>query len=790
MLELNNQNPKGEAALPERCAYGMMFGALPKCDREGCKDNFLEYSASTGKYCCTGHNEWSKCTYEADVDDIQTKDWVMPDDYDDDFINNFKFVKHKKVNYIPPSQVKKSEESEESEDEEDEEKKKDEEEEKNKLEEEKKEKEHLPLGNYVIAFAGRLSLTQNKLKQIVEDAGGSYSTTVVGTVDYLITSSSELDSSSQKIKQAKQHNVPIMEESFIHDSVENNQKFTETESQEYCLWKPKSKKRKVEEMEQEGETETETGAEKQSSKRVKIQLKGDALVAVDSECKLAGETHVLQESTSNVYSANLNLTDITNDTNQYYILQVLRDDDDHNQHYLYRRWGRLGTTIGGSKIEDFNDKHDAIAQFTKLYFDKTANHWSDRKNFAKKPNKFYPVDVDFVCDVDAIQDTAVDKLLSENTHSQSQSTLNPAVRDLMSLIFDVKEMQKTLIEMEIDTNKMPLGRLSRVRLLEGFSVLKKIQEKLNQQTLKVQELEQQDEQQESKIKSTFRDAFIALSNEFYTKIPHVFEKNSSIPLIDSDHYIKQKNEMINTLMEMEIATSLINQSSSSGGKDVLLDHYNKLNTNLEPLDKKSKEFVMLNNYLLNTHASTHSNYKMEVLDIFKVERQGERELYLKHYKDVPNKQLLWHGSRLTNWAGILSQGLRIAPPEAPSTGYMFGKGVYFANMSSKSANYCFTSRDKNIGILILNEVALGDTYNRFGADYITTLPSGKQSTWGKGSTTPDTKDYQELDGVVVPMGKGVRSDANNTSLLYDEFITYDTKQSNIRYLFKTRFDYK
>jgi hypothetical protein len=28
------------------------------------------------------------------------------------------------------------------------------------------------------------------------------------------------------------------------------------------------------------------------------------------------------------------------------------------------------------------------------------------------------------------------------------------------------------------------------------------------------------------------------------------------------------------------------------------------------------------------------------------------------------------GSRLTNFIGILSQGLRIAPPEAPVTGYM------------------------------------------------------------------------------------------------------------------------
>ena len=111
--------------------------------------------------------------------------------------------------------------------------------------------------------------------------------------------------------------------------------------------------------------------------------------------------------------------------------------------------------------------------------------------------------------------------------------------------------------------------------------------------------------------------------------------------------------------------------------------------------------------------------------------------------------LLWHGSRLTNWVGILSQGLRVAPPEAPVTGYMvcshallslvhygvhppplpspppsplffpfpplpypptpspypqFGKGVYFADMCSKSANYCFATKKKNDGVLLLCEV--------------------------------------------------------------------------------------
>lgn len=105
--------------------------------------------------------------------------------------------------------------------------------------------------------------------------------------------------------------------------------------------------------------------------------------------------------------------------------------------------------------------------------------------------------------------------------------------------------------------------------------------------------------------------------------------------------------------------------------------------------------------------------------------------------DIHNKMLLWHGSRLTNFVGILSQGLRIAPPEAPVTGYMFGKGVYFADMSSKSANYCFTNSENNIGLLILCEVALGNCNEKMHADYnASNLPDGKHSTKGIGKIAP------------------------------------------------------
>lgn len=82
---------------------------------------------------------------------------------------------------------------------------------------------------------------------------------------------------------------------------------------------------------------------------------------------------------------------------------------------------------------------------------------------------------------------------------------------------------------------------------------------------------------------------------------------------------------------------------------------------------------------------------------------------------------MWHGSRLTNYVGIISQGLRIAPPEAPVTGYMFGKGVYFADMVSKSANYCFTNKTNNTGLMLLCEVALGNCNEKFYADYYANL---------------------------------------------------------------------
>lgn len=61
---------------------------------------------------------------------------------------------------------------------------------------------------------------------------------------------------------------------------------------------------------------------------------------------------------------------------------------------------------------------------------------------------------------------------------------------------------------------------------------------------------------------------------------------------------------------------------------------------------------------------------------------------------------------------------------------MFGKGVYFADMVSKSANYCRTSKSDPKGLMILCEVALGNMYELTGSKYVEKLPKGKHSTKG------------------------------------------------------------
>jgi poly [ADP-ribose] polymerase len=221
--------------------------------------------------------------------------------------------------------------------------------------------------------------------------------------------------------------------------------------------------------------------------------------------------------------------------------------------------------------------------------------------------------------------------------------------------------------------------------------------------------------------------------------------------------------------------------------------YTTLRADLVPVEKSDAQYKLVQKMITNTHAPTHKEYSLELVDLLSVARQGENFVGVEGH---PNT-LLWHGSRQGNFAGIISEGLRIAPKEAPSTGFMFGKGIYFADLVTKSSNYCYPSRNKGAtaeGYLLLCEVALGKRLEATAAEYFTAADiaaRGCDSTFGIGATRPDPRhDVTTPEGAIAPSGLPVRApEGKASSLLYNEYVVYNTTRVAMRYLVKVRFNY-
>ncbi|KAH3770057.1 poly [ADP-ribose] polymerase 2-like [Dreissena polymorpha] len=486
---------------------------------------------------------------------------------------------------------------------------------------------------------------------------------------------------------------------------------------------------------------------------------------VDTECPLLGKAHVFYEG-SDVYDCMLNQTNVSNNNNKYFLIQLLEEDSSKN-YYTWFRWGRVGYSGQNNLVRCGPNLEAAKKQFMKKFQDKTKNEWANRKKFVKVPGKYDMLEMDYTAK--GLDETdAPDLKKTKSNVKVPDSKLDKRLQSLIDLICDIKTMEEAVLEMQYDAKKAPLGKLTKDQIKAGYAALKKIDACVE--------------------KKDFGSALTQACDEFYTRIPHDFGMRPPTK-ITTKQEVKNKIALLEALDDIEIAIKMLKEGDMS--ENPVDRHYHALKCDMEPVDATSEEYTMINQYLQNTHATTHNQYSMKILDMFCLDKHGEA----KQFNDVGNRLLLWHGSRLTNWVGILSQGLRIAPPEAPVTGYMFGKGVYFADMSSKSANYCFATKTKNVGLLLLCDVALGNTNDLLAADYSAhKLPAGKHSVKGAGSIGPDPSHTTKTpEGALVPWGKPKNTGVKNPSgytLNYNEFIVYDTRQIRMKYLLKVQFNFK
>ncbi|KAF3849867.1 hypothetical protein F7725_019586 [Dissostichus mawsoni] len=700
LLIANSQEvPSGESNVLDSLADGMAFGAL-----EPCKECMGQLVFKGDAYYCQGDiSAWTKCVFKTTTP--IRNNWITPKEFHEiPFLKKFKFKRQDRVypKEAPaetPSTAKakplasasgvKTEQLPEG------------------------APADKPLTGMKLMSVGKLSKNKDDLKFCRE----------------------EVEKMSKKMEEVRDAGVRVVSEDFLKDIKSSGKALQELVSlHAISPWGAEVK----------AEVKAEAPAPSVASKSGTPAAKSTG--KVKEEEGLENSAHVLEQS-GKMYSATLGLVDIVRGTNSYYKLQLL-EDDVQKRYWVFRSWGRVGTTIGGNKLDKFHDKNSAMDNFLGVYKEKTGNTWST-SNFTKYPNKFYPLEIDYGQDEEAVK-----KLTAS---AGTKSKLAKPIQELIKMIFDVESMKKAMVEFEIDLQKMPLGKLSKRQIQSAYSLLTDVQQAVTE--------------------SLSEAHILDLSNRFYTLIPHDFGMKKP-PLLNSLDYIQNKVQMLDNLLDIEVAYSLLRGGAQDDESDPIDINYEKLKTKIEVVDKSTTEAEIITQYVKNTHAATHNTYTLEVEEIFKIVREGERQRY-RPFEELNNRQLLWHGSRKTNYAGIMSQ-----------TGYMFGKGVYFADMVSKSANYCHTSQSDPVGLLLLAEVALGNMHELKKASHITKVPKGKHSVKGVGRTAPDPSASVTLDGVQVPLGKGSNTNIDDTSLLYNEYIVYDVSQVNMKYLLKIKFNYQ
>uniref|UniRef100_A0A914E036 Poly [ADP-ribose] polymerase n=1 Tax=Acrobeloides nanus TaxID=290746 RepID=A0A914E036_9BILA len=441
---------------------------------------------------------------------------------------------------------------------------------------------------------------------------------------------------------------------------------------------------------------------------------------VDSEClEKVGKAHVYVEN-GDVYDVMLNQTNIEQNNNKFFAIQLI-EDNDGQKYSVWFRWGRVGFKGQRNLINCGKDLLKAKDIFTKKFFDKTHNQFEERDKFEKVKGKYGMVQIDY------------SKRREENEDDQLgndkiESRLDERVQHLLQLICSTKNMQSILESLNYNTqlSENPLGKITKAQVKAGFNALKRIENHIL----------------EKNFNSQYREAV----NEFYTLIPHYF--GMRVP------------PMIKTLEELqiEVAVSSMDQTAKTDKNVHPLDKiYEKLNCDVKPLLNDDPMYELITYYLKTNHGQTHDSYEMVVKNIYELDKAGEQDRFKK---ELGNRMLLWHGSRISNWFGILSHGLKIAPKEAPITGYMFGRGVYFADISK--ADY---EGDK--------------------------LPDGKHSVRGLGEIGPDPSEFKTSDdGCLVPCGKPIELKEHKEkgcSLNYNEYVVYDESQIRMRYLVELEF---
>lgn len=465
----------------------------------------------------------------------------------------------------------------------------------------------------------------------------------------------------------------------------------------------------------------------------------------------------------------LNFTDIVNNNNKYYSIEIVKDDK--GKLYLYTVYGRVGAS-GAKEYRVCNSQDQAQKEALSIIKSKTKKGYVEVK-LAKADigSDAGKAKVDSSVSIEALKKMGATIVEQDAIPSKLQTE----VQDLVRTWFGVTQ---EFVELNLDTKKCPLGQLS----IDQIDLAKKI---LDEARLQVH-LKKPDVQELNK-----------LTSQYYSNIPHVLGHriNADLLRFDDDIKIDRAHDILDVFGDAKNVQAVISKKSAIDSQ------YATLNADIEYVDATDPIFKWIDNMLHGTRASNHQGLgKLKTHKIFRINRHKEEKhwlsnaeeiakecgkfvpssVYAKYVKeryDVPkemeslyhNANILpgWHGTRRANMIGITTKGLLIRPSGVAHTGSMYGDGIYWATNSTKSINYCdvrgshWAQGSNKTAYLFLADVAFGDSKVVSGSSF-----------YSKSSIKPHHSVWAKAGG--------------STGLYNDELITYTPtgpqQQHRIRYI--------
>jgi poly [ADP-ribose] polymerase len=324
------------------------------------------------------------------------------------------------------------------------------------------------------------------------------------------------------------------------------------------------------------------------------------------------------------------------------------------------------------------------------------------------------------------------------------SKLRPGVQDLVRYIYDeAKGALTSTVAAKITAHgiETPLGILTLGQIEKGEAILSELYDRFNDKSARGRD-----------------DEMLRLSGEFYTAIPHRIGRSRAAveaAVINTLEAFEQKQQTLQLMKDM----LQVNGEAGSVLFDARIDQeYDALRCGVEWIDTSGSEFKEMADCVVESQIKTKS---IKVKNIYRIRRQGEWEEFAER---LGNHRMLFHGSRIQNWVGILTRGI-LLPKIVVSMGVhrtdpgWLGHGIYFGDAACTSLFYTSPGR-KNTRLMAIARVALGKM-----KDYT-------RITFGLSAPPPG---FDSCHGVRARRGV-------DSQFADDEYVVYDVRQQRLEYL--------